>query len=608
MAAKPDMRAEKAAAKTALSESKAKPISFAALISKDGIVFQAEKNKSVDAMKKAARGLGGGSRGAWGKMSSSGSSIVLVCEEDPASKIEQLVRKYFSDRGHSVKVEVQIKSAAEAATVEPDEEPDEEPLETKDVEPEPEPEPEPDPEPEDTAPELEPEPEPEPEPDPELEDVAPENTPEPEPQPDPEDLAPEPEPQPEPEDLAPEKDDTAEEDSDEEEDPADPDDEDDIAAQAGDIGRLLKAARKKNYFFALMLGKETPVLKAHRRRKPGKLILAARQEGGGPRGGWGRLKVDGRTVVLICEESPPKSLAREARMFLRGQDLKYKVICRMPSGEEFSDDEEESGAQNPEQSLEAPSPEAPSIPEHLAAKLDTARQVVALFADAPLDAARLQAMAEAAEIAAQSGDEQAAMQGFEALARAAREIPRTPEGRRARSIGALVGMKGEIKETVGQHGFVRGYLTDLCSSCVAASDAGDFNTADRRIGQVRRALEAAKTGPLDNMQLETVVAGLMPSADTAPAEFARITGFLKPVLESDHPERPAVERSVNAYEGAAGRQDTPGVLAAIGDLRRHEATVEGVGHKRGEGGAMGQPLKPATIARLSALLSAEKAR
>ena len=167
-------------------------------------------------------------------------------------------------------------------------------------------------------------------------------------------------------------------------------------------------------------------------------------------------------------------------------------------------------------------------------------------------------------------------------------------------------MKGEIQKTVREHGFAKGYLTELCTACVAASDAGDFNTADRRIGQVRRELEAARTGSLEGAQLQSVVAGLMPSVATAPAEFARITGFLRPVLESDHPARPAVERSVAAYEEADARADTPGVLSAIGELRHHEATLDGVGHKRGEGGAIGQPLKPATITRLSALLLAEK--
>ncbi|GHF52307.1 hypothetical protein GCM10017056_24790 [Seohaeicola zhoushanensis] len=564
MPAKPDSRAEKAALKTALSEARAKPISFAALITKDGIVFQAEKNKSVDAMKKAARGQGGGTRGAWGKMSSSGSSILLICDEEPASKIEQIVRKHFADRGHSVKVEVRLKTE-EYAVEEPEEV-------TATETPEPEPAPEPEPEPE---------------------------------------LGPEPELEPELDTSGP----TEEEPEEEAEDPDDPDDEDDLAAQTGDLDRLLKAARKKQYFFALMLGKEAPVLKAHRRRKPGKLILAARQEGAGPRGGWGRMNVEGRTVVLTCEEAPPKSLARQARLFLRSQDLKYKVICRLPSGEvvDSDDDEEEILAEAPQVAvpqepgtLEPAGNREPRISAALAAKLDKARQVVALFADAPQDAARLQGLLDAANQAASSGDEVAAAQQFAELAQLARETPRTPAERRARSIGAFVDMRDDISETVRQFDFAAGYLTELCRSGVAACNTGDFNLADRRAEQVRRGLQAAKAGPLDEDQLESIVAGLMPKAETAPAEFDRITAFLKPVLESDDPQKQEVDQSVDAYRDAAARQDTSGVLAAIGDLRRHEATLNGVGHQLGQDGTLRQPLKPDTFARLSALLSAEK--
>lgn len=601
MAAKPDIGAEKKALTTALSESRSNPISFAALVTKDGIVFQSDKKKPVDTVRKAAKALGGGTRGAWGQMTTSGSSIVLICDEEPAAKIEQMVRKHFADRGHTVKVEVQLRADTEAPA-----KPGGGRNDSPGDDPTPRDEPKPavarEVPPKAAQPDLEPDEDLRKEPDPDDRDTGGRETQDPRLDTRQRQDAPDPV-QDDPDGDAPDPD----------EDPDDPDDEDDIAAQAGDLDKLLKAARKKPFFFALMLGQEAPVLKAHRRRPAGKLVKEARQDGGSNRGAWGTMRVDGKEVVLTCEGAPPKSLAKKARRFLKDQGLAYRVVCVLPTGEVLDrddGDEDEADTGGAPRVAEAPAtatdPAPPPIPDELNARLVTADQILALFADAPRDAARLKTVRDAAAQKAKDGDHAGAAVQLDQLARLARETPRTPEQRRARSLGALKGMKDEIRETAHSHGFAKGYLTDLCTSCVQAADAGDFDKAERKVVQVRRALSAAKTPPLDTAALDRTVAALMPREETEKADYARIVTTLKPVLTTDHPEKPAVRKSLQAYKDATIKRDRPGVLSAIGDLRRHEATIEDVGPPLGQGGALRQTLSPEAVDRLSARLAAEK--
>ena len=324
------------------------------------------------------------------------------------------------------------------------------------------------------------------------------------------------------------------------EDPDNPDDEDDVAAQKGDIKRLIAAARKKPYFVAALVGGEGIVLKAHRRKPPQKLVIMARKEGATTRGAWGSMRVAGKTLTITCEERPPKSLAKKIKQLLMSHKQALKVVCCLASGEivDSADDEEMEGS---------------------ASEQDT-------------------------DMANQPSDAKAS---------------------KPASMDAVKGMKADMMAAAKSHAYAKGYLSELFTGCIAAAKGVDPDAAARKIGQLERALAATKAAPLDGAQLDGLVAGIVPSIDTAASEFSRIVDLLNPVLTTDHPKRPAVESSVTAYETANAAEDTSGVLSAIGELRRHEATIEDVGHKIGEGGAVSQPLTDETANWLSSMLASK---
>ncbi|MBB96667.1 MAG: hypothetical protein CML68_18965 [Rhodobacteraceae bacterium] len=589
MAAKPDINAEKKAAKAALSESRSKPISFAALISKDGVVFQADKKKPVDAMVRAAKALGGSGRGAWGTMSSSGSTIVLECDDTPASKIDTLLKKYFADRGQTVKVEIRTGAQDTGPTRKPPEAADDiaEPTRTEPDASQPDPD-----TPDDKNGQMDTE--------------APSRMQAP-PAPDTDDLG------------APDPD---TDDPDPPEDPDDPDDALDQAAQAGDLKSLLLAARKKPYNFALMLGREDLVFTGHRRRTPTKLVKEAKAAGGSSRGAWGSMQVDAKTVVLTCEEAPPAALAKKARRFLKARDLQFKVICRLRTGEIVDSDEDDDILDPPlvaetvpsDTPADAPQP-TPADPtdqtddqadrEALNRQLVSAKQILALFADAPRTRKKLDAALGKARRSARDKDMPAARASLKELAQIARDAPRTPAEKWTRVVGDLKGMTETIKDTARTHKETRGYLTELCSTCVSAASTGDFATADRRLDQVEQAVRAARTPPLNADQLEQAVTALAPRTDTVKTDYTRIHAALKPALAQDHPDNPAVTRSLDAFREAATRRDTPALLGAIGELRRQEATIEDAGSPMGQDGVMTQQLAPEAAARLHAFLQQE---
>lgn len=109
-AAKPDIDVS-----SILASARKSDLQFAMLQSRSGCVLQAHKSKSVDAMRKAAKSCGGGSKGAWGKMRLNGKCLVLTCETAPPGNFAKDVKKFFSDAGHNLRVE--FVDSTEAAAV-----------------------------------------------------------------------------------------------------------------------------------------------------------------------------------------------------------------------------------------------------------------------------------------------------------------------------------------------------------------------------------------------------------------------------------------------------------------------------------------------------------
>lgn len=293
MAPKPDLKAEGKELAAILADARKRPLNFAALLTGDGMTVQADKVKSVDAMRKAAKAAGGGGKGAWGQMSAEGRKLILTLENDPPGGFAKQMQRHFSERGQMVQV---VLAGAEE----------------------------------------------------EAEDVPPSDRP-----------------------ALPDRDQKSP--SAEAENPAPQDeggdeDEDDLAAEAGDLTALIKAARKKPYFFASMQSEEGVVLIGHRRKPPEILARLARAEGASAKGGWGQMSVEGKVLVLTCLKDAPKSLARRTKMHLKAHGLKMAVKLVMPSGEEMvgeDDDAPEAAGETAGPTPDAPSNTPPTDPRAL---------------------------------------------------------------------------------------------------------------------------------------------------------------------------------------------------------------------------------------------------
>lgn len=301
-----------------LSAARKRPMRFAALVSKDGVVIEADARKSVSALVKAAKSAGGSPRGGWGVMRVDGKTVTLECESEPVGNFAKLVRSHFSERGHSVKVEASVRSEAGAEEEAKEAEaeaaaPDKKAAEKRDKTPKAKA----------ADPEASEAPEPAEASGGKTKAKAAEER---------------------PPSSAAEAEVSADTDEDYPADPDDPDEAEDIAAQAGDLFALLKAARRKPYNFAWMIGGEGLVLKAHRRRPVKALIKQARAAGGGARGGWGVMRVEGSKILLTCAEPPVKGLARRARVWLHEQELKFRVRIQSPDETVLEADEAEDEA------------------------------------------------------------------------------------------------------------------------------------------------------------------------------------------------------------------------------------------------------------------------
>ena len=109
-----------------IADARKKPISFAMLIGKDGIVMQADKIKSPEQMRKVAKSAGGGSKGCWGKMEVQQKKLHLVYEGKPPGGFDKQVRKMLSQAGQPLQVVMQSAEDLASATTAPSDTPPDE--------------------------------------------------------------------------------------------------------------------------------------------------------------------------------------------------------------------------------------------------------------------------------------------------------------------------------------------------------------------------------------------------------------------------------------------------------------------------------------------------
>ncbi|MEM9250502.1 MAG: hypothetical protein AAGB05_17645 [Pseudomonadota bacterium] len=246
-----------------ISDARKKPISFAALLGANGVVMQADKVKSPDQMRKAAKAKGGG-KGCWGTMEVQQKTLLLHPEGAVPGGFDKQIRKLLSEAGISMQVSF--------ASVEAEAEAEEQSSGTEDAE-----------------------------------EVAPVGQ--------------------GGESLAVGSPDGTDDEEDDEED------------GAIDLAATIALARKRPLNFACLVADDGVALVAHRKKPTGLLVKRAKALGGKAQGGWGTLTVEGKSVVLTCEEDPPGKLGRLLRLHLRAHDLKFAVVVRSPSGEVTEDEE-----------------------------------------------------------------------------------------------------------------------------------------------------------------------------------------------------------------------------------------------------------------------------
>ncbi|WP_299730326.1 DUF4781 domain-containing protein [uncultured Tateyamaria sp.] len=284
-----DIKEEKKALGALLGKAKSKPINFAFLIGKDGPIFEADVTKSSKALWTAGKKKGGG-KGACGSMHFANSCLTLTCEDDPAPVLDKSFKTYLKERGQQIKFNFLGPKDAAA----PDDAAEAE-VEAK-APPAPKPAPAPDPEP---APKKVAETRVEP---PAKVKDAPVET------------------QVEAPVVA---------------------EEDDEPVSGIDVKELVAKARKRPMNAAWLIGKEGLVLRAHPRMPVDVVRRKAKEAGGGTKGAVGVLTVQGKILLLTCEDKPPQTFAKLAQKDLMAQGVAMKVRIALPDGTTQDGDVEE---------------------------------------------------------------------------------------------------------------------------------------------------------------------------------------------------------------------------------------------------------------------------
>lgn len=103
-----------------------------------------------------------------------------------------------------------------------------------------------------------------------------------------------------------------------------------------DLKSMLKVARKRELNFGLCLENNVAdsVLLLHRRKSPDVLLRRAQAIGDTTKIAMGRLRMEGKTVLLDCDINAPANCARQLRLFLREVGFAAQVKVVDPNGEQ----------------------------------------------------------------------------------------------------------------------------------------------------------------------------------------------------------------------------------------------------------------------------------
>ena len=92
------------------------------------------------------------------------------------------------------------------------------------------------------------------------------------------------------------------------------------------IKSIIAQARKAPLNFAACVGRDGAVLDGDLRKSPAQLLKTVRKTSGASKGAAGRMTVEGSTLMLICEASPPSNLGKSLQSMLsqHGQSMNVR--------------------------------------------------------------------------------------------------------------------------------------------------------------------------------------------------------------------------------------------------------------------------------------------
>lgn len=128
-----ELKAEGADLGALIATARKRPLNFALLIGKEGIVLEAHPTKGADVMRRLAKANGGGTRGTQGVMNVSGKVIELTAEEDDfPTTLAKMAKRHLKERGLAFKVVIVLPSGERLGEDDDEEDGEEEVGETDD--------------------------------------------------------------------------------------------------------------------------------------------------------------------------------------------------------------------------------------------------------------------------------------------------------------------------------------------------------------------------------------------------------------------------------------------------------------------------------------------
>ena len=100
-----ELKQEAAVLSDQLADARKKPMNFAWLIGKEGLVLETDLKKSPEVLWRTAKKNGGGPKGAQGQISVSGKTIQLTSDSDEVpTQLPKLAKRFLSERGLAYKI------------------------------------------------------------------------------------------------------------------------------------------------------------------------------------------------------------------------------------------------------------------------------------------------------------------------------------------------------------------------------------------------------------------------------------------------------------------------------------------------------------------------